>query len=477
MSTPAGLLRAALLFGALLLAGCRSVPTASLENVVPPGTAGFALDPIPTPADATLEPRVALVGEFRVTGGREGEPALRALARMIDAPATEGARAELTLGDLPNGPPESFEITVTLTDEGVSITLLGADPAGRHWAAQTLRQLVCEKDGRRWVRLGRIRDRPAFPFRGNKRPLVWEALYRANFTHEGGDDPELLAVGREHFVAVLSPGGVLDATETGVAAAERFFDEWSGRGCRLFAIEFDDVGFNLDEASRERFGSYGRALSVYLAACRERLRRIDPGATLYWLPQTYWTDDERLPVLARELGEGGGAPPDVGLILTGPEIISDTIDRADIEKAQRAFGLTRKKALVYDNRGREGDHGPLRGRDAALVAQVDAVFGERGEFLNRITRLDWSWNPAAYDPERSLLLACREIVGPAAAPRLKELVLEGPRATGERRRRLYEEVLRLLDPPARAPVRVEEYVDRVRRDIEAAAAFRGRRLD
>jgi hypothetical protein len=270
-------------------------------------------------------------------------------------------------------------------------------------------------------------------------------------------------------VAVLSPGGTLDATATGIARARKFFEAAGAAGVRHFAIEFDDVAFRLTPETEDRFGWYPRAIARYLRTCRNTLHLLYPDAVLYWLPQTYWTNAERLVPFARDIGLAGGLPKDLGLVLTGPDVISDEIRATDIEKARRAFGLVERKVLVYDNRGREGDHGPLRGRGPELLEVADAVFGERGEPLNRLTRLDYAWNPADYDPDRSHLLACREVVGAAAAPALSEFIRRGREGTATRRLALYREACRLLDPPRRAPVTAGDYLPRIWRDVVSRA--------
>ena len=139
---------------------------------------------------------------------------------------------------------------------------------------------------------------------------------------------------------------------------------------------------------------------------------------------------------------------------------------ADIARARRRLGLTETKAVIYDNLGREGDHGPLRGRGADLPAEVDGVFGERGEVLNRITRLDYSWNPNAYDPERSHLLACREVVGAAAAPYLSRLILEADELTPEQAIELLERCRALIDDRRDGPVSAETVVSRIRKSLK-----------
>jgi hyaluronoglucosaminidase len=181
---------------------------------------------------------------------------------------------------------------------------------------------------------------------------------------------------------------------------------------RLFAVKFDDEGFAVTPESELRHGRFAPALVNYLKLVRQGLRRRDADARLYLLPQTYWWNDSRLDVFAASLRAAGGLDEDVGLVFTGPEIVSTAIDADGLAAARRAFGLTETKALLYDNIGREGDWGPLVGRGADLARYADGVFGERGTPLNRLTRLDWLWNPEGYDAEKSWRRAVLELAGP-----------------------------------------------------------------
>ncbi len=416
------------------------------------GTADFALDPIPVPREADLQALVFPVGPVGLTGLRD--PFVeRVLAEIFDAPdlspATESCPTVLRLATLPGAPAEAFEVTILHENDGLEIVLAGADSTGLLWAAETLRQLVCVKDGIRYVRLGAIRDEPGFALRGNKRPRAFESRYRANLSWENDLRPPRP---ERETVPVISPGGVLDATPGGLTPVGEFFDRGLAKGARRFAIEFDDVGYDLTPETRDLYGTYPFALAAFLRESRAMLRARDADAVLYWLPQTYRTSSAKLEPLARSLGLAGGLPDDLGLVLTGPEIISETIRATDIARARSAFGLTARKAVIYDNLGREGDHGPLLGRGPDLLAEVDGIFGERGEVLNRITRLDYSWNPVAYDPGRSHLLACREVVGPAAAPALHRLVTHVGELTPGEAAALLTKIEDLTDPDWNGPV-------------------------
>ena len=313
-----------------------------------------------------------------------------------------------TWRDLPD---EGFVLQIGWIDGETVVLLAGADAVGALWAEEALGQLTwVADDGAEYARDCLVIDAPGFPLRGNKRPRAWERPYRANFAWGARDGADFAA---REMVPFFAPGSPFDATSTGLRAALAYFGPWQQRGARRFAIKFDDVGFALTPSSQLAFGAYPRAVSAYMRALREVLRSVDPDAVLYYLPQTYWWEDPRLPTFSAALRSSGGLERDVGVVFTGPQIVSETIDVAGLTTARAAFGATATPALIYDNLGREGDWGPLVGRDANLVEIADAVFGERGTPPNRLTRLDWSWNPTGYDPERSWKRALLELAGPA----------------------------------------------------------------
>lgn len=339
-------------------------------------------------------------------------------------------------------PAEGYALSVS-SDGGRTVVLAAArDAAGRAWARAALDRVTVERDGRRLVRTCRVLDAPIFPLRGSKRPQPWELAYGANFAWETKDLPEY--AGRDG-VATYAPGNVLDATPAGV---QRILDEWrpaQDRGVRRFCVKFDDVGFEMTDETEARHGTYPSAVRYLVASLRTALRERDPGALLYLLPQTYWWNDRRFGAYARALRSAGGVEPDVGLVLTGPEIISDTIDAAGLAAARGQFGSVETAALIYDNLGREGDWGPLAGRDPLLATLCDGVFGERGTPVNRLTRLDWLWNPQAYDAERSWGRAILELAGPDGFAELRDA------CDAFRRRAPRSEAAALVERFARGP--------------------------
>ncbi len=401
---------------AVAATGCASLRASEPAKVtladldVPVAVRDLVCTVYPRPAEAVYRLDLLDANQARRVGPNDGDVFAEALARRGLTQTWDGL------------PPEGYLLVVDDVDGDPSLLMAARDTRGRRAAFAALRQLGAQHDGRSLVRACRIVDAPGFPLRGSKRLRAWELDYRGNLSwgraKVGASALEAELVDE---VEVVSPGNPLDASDAAVRAVLDRFAAARERGVRRFALAFDDVGFDLTERSRLAFGGYARALRSYLGRVFEGLRKDDARAVLYYLPQTYWWTDARMEPFAGALREAGGLPRELGLVLTGPEVISDTIDTSGLIAARQAFGLTHTRALLYDNRGREGDWGPLTGRDADLVTEADGVFGERGTPVNRLTRLDWSWNPAGYDPEWSWRRAVLELAGPSAYGELLEV--------------------------------------------------------
>ncbi len=306
----------------------------------------------------------------------------------------------------PEVPRGGFVLRARAGPEGTELVEAALSDEGDQMLKRALRQLTVTIDGKRYIRACSVSGEPAFALRGSKRPRAWEQAYGANFVWGRGGD----TVGRES-VAWVAPPHPLDASEAGIDLLVESLERAHSDGVRRFAVKFDDVGFAMTPETRLAYGNYPRALRALLRAVRERMEALSPAAVFYYLPQTYWWNDERLGGFARDLNLAGGLDPRWGLVMTGPQIISETIGPDGLVLARASFGLTNTRSLIYDNLGREGDWGPLTGRNPSLVKFVDGVFGERGTAVNRLTRLDWHWNPLGYDAEWSYRRAVLELAG------------------------------------------------------------------
>lgn len=312
------------------------------------------------------------------------------------------------------------------------ILLAGNTPAADFWALATLGQMVFSDGGAHYVREGRILDYPRFTYRGNKRPRQWEWRYKANYawffsqprfrtkvdlkqyhrraaawTHHG--DP-LRATDAE--MDQLVAGYQHPEKKRRVTGAKDCYDQ----GCREFVLKFDDTSWLLSEATAKKFSAgnaaddYFKALHYFLTGMHRRIKAINRANRVFFMPRPYWFNSFEQREFAEALLSHGPLPKDMGLSVCGPEVISWTIPTACLKDYRELYGLE-GKAQIYDNFGRGGEFFAYRGRDRDLWNEVECIFPERGTPITRITVYDYLWNPEAYDPDRSLRLAVRELAG------------------------------------------------------------------
>jgi hypothetical protein len=315
------------------------------------------------------------------------------------------------------------------------VVLAGNSPTGDFWAAQSLRQMVVAKrDQDRklvgvFIREGTVLDWPSFEFRGNKRPKPWEYRYKANFAwffspelkkgafadhfrvHGGWiHHVDCLNASDQHIDLLVNGGTFTDAKgkPQTMAGAKGAYEQ----GCRLFTLKYDDTGRAMTEETKAKFNDdYFAAQSHFLREMHKRIKALDPANRVYFLPQPYWLNAYDFEEYVGKLRAAGGVPEDMGLTFCGVEVSSQRITERSVEDTMEAFGLTKTKALIYDNLGRGGDLFAIYGRDPNLYKHLSGIFPERGTPVTRITVHDYLWNPEAYDPQRSLKLACRELAG------------------------------------------------------------------
>ena len=296
---------------------------------------------------------------------------------------------------------------------GGLIVLAGNTPMADFWALQTLRQLVAEKGGVRYVRRGMVSDWPTFPKRGNKRPRAWEHRFRANYAWTSvAAKPEFRDVFRVKGAAVRHFKSIDPATPVWMDEIKAWARKAFDGGIREFVLKYDDTGYGMAEATREKFGgNYFAAQQAFLTEMFAAITGFGPDVDVFFMPQPYWVNAHDIIEYGAGLKAAGGLPEGLGLSFCGQEVISTHIPLGCVERAQETLGFTGHKAQIYDNYPRGGDFWAYRGRDPHLSERVECVFPERGTPVTRITVYDYLWNPAAYDPARSLKLACRELAG------------------------------------------------------------------
>ncbi|MBN1844709.1 MAG: beta-N-acetylglucosaminidase domain-containing protein, partial [Sedimentisphaerales bacterium] len=170
-------------------------------------------------------------------------------------------------------------------------------------------------------------------------------------------------------------------------------------GVQWFNIAVDDASEGIDASSQAK-------------VVNEIFRRLclrDPGAQMIFCPTYYWGDGTGakqkpyLEILARQLdGE-------VYLFWTGDAVVGK-ITRPAAERFRRISG---HRLFLWDNYPVNDNQatmhlGPVVDRDADLGAVIDGYMSNphcRQNQMNRLplaTCADYCYNPAAYDPQRSI---------------------------------------------------------------------------
>lgn len=318
------------------------------------------------------------------------------------------------------------------------VMLVGNSPAADFWAFATLRQLIFRYEDGQYLRIATIFDYPAFKFRGNKRPRQWEWRYKANYAWSfaapvANSERRPYANFRWDYFRQHGSwrhyGNRMEATDAEMDQLIEGYEtkdkngrvkkvagakEYYAQGCREFVLKFDDSGWKLSKAAAKKFDTgnpyydYFKALNYFVNGMHRRIKAIDPENRVLFMPRAYWYNCFEQPEFTANLLKHGPLPKDMGLSVCGPEVISWSIPTACMSDFRQLYGFERK-AQIYDNFGRGGEFFAFRERDPDLWTEVECLFPERGTPVTRITVYDYLWNPQAYDPERSLKLALREL--------------------------------------------------------------------
>jgi hypothetical protein len=197
--------------------------------------------------------------------------------------------------------------------------------------------------------------------------------------------------------------------------------EWAqGLGVKWFNISLDDITEGIDASGQ------AKVVNEIL----RRLRAKDPDAQMIFCPTHYWGDGTGekqkpyLEILARELDR------DVYLFWTGNAVVGRITRKA----ADTFRGIAKHRMFLWDNYpvndAQPTMHlGPVIGRDPDLCEVIDGYMSNplcQQNEANRIPMLtcsDYAYNPAAYDPVRSIGQAIVHLADtPAQRDVMRELV-------------------------------------------------------
>jgi hypothetical protein len=192
---------------------------------------------------------------------------------------------------------------------------------------------------------------------------------------------------------------VNDNAPGSVDALFKHYAWMQGLGVKWFNISLDDITQGINASSQARVVN-----EIF-----HRLRAKDPEAQMIFCPTYYWGDgtgkeqQPYLETLARELDK------DVYLFWTGDAVVG-RITRKGADTFRRLCG---HRMFLWDNYPVNDDRptmhlGPVIDRDPDLCEVVDGYMSNplcKQNEINRIpllTCLDYAWNPAGYDPCRSI---------------------------------------------------------------------------
>ncbi len=381
----------------------------------------------------------------KITTGVRGDKALRRWAKKIPHHA------------------EGYYLSVT--PEGIVVA--GADSAGLFYGQQTLRQLQHGDS----VACAEVTDWPVMPERGviegyygnpyshDARLRLFEFMGRNKlnvFVYGPKDDPYhrsqwrasypkdaahqlkalVEAARRNHvkFVWAIHPGGDIRWERADSVALVRKCESMYELGVRSFCVFFDDIS---GEGAR---GEKQAGLLNYLNEAFAK--RHDDVDALMMCPTQYnkgWSGGDYLTTLGTQMDAS------VRVMWTGATVV-DMIDREDMEWINAQLG---RKAYIWLNYPVTDyciDHllmGPTYGNAADIGTMVSGFCSNPMEYceaskLSLFSIADYCWNPEAYDPQASWLLATERMV-PAEVEAFRMFcdnnVDLGPTAHGLRRER------------------------------------------
>jgi hypothetical protein len=211
-------------------------------------------------------------------------------------------------------------------------------------------------------------------------------------------------------------------------------------GVHDFVLSFDDMPTRLTDLNDVlRYGA--SSAPAHMDLTTRLFRRIKKSDT-FWLTAAAYCDahlGDGTGLYSRPFLNGlAGLDRSIGLVWTGPTVLSHSITADDIRNSRTRLGG--RKILLYDNYPVNDDGrrlslglilGPLRNRSADLADQVAAYLAcpmnQMGASrLPLRTVADYLQDPGGYDPDRSWQAAIADLAGndPAALDALKTQSME-----------------------------------------------------
>jgi len=361
-----------------------------------PSPLGFAMEV------RDLFPRV----EFATQMPREADRPVLLILVEGQNDALKGAAG----ADLPSLPSVENELLareryVVLSKEQGGRPLMvsyGATPWGALWGVQTLRQMVFDNQGRRYVRRGSVVDWPTMWFRGGKRCKDWWVRYKGNGRFESWPfEFGLSHVPRSHS---WRPSGKAANVEQHKKALQRAVQDGAG----FFLLDFNDGRFETSDSEEEPFpGDPARTVKYLFEELRKERKRLGSDIRLGYMPVAYTinrgADTEGAKLRAVNALEGVDF-----VMMNGLEVFTYWFPHDGAAAYRDVFGVE-CKLLMYDCQGCRRFLRTPDFRDAQVYKHLHGVSAQKSSPVFFIGLADYTWSPETYDPDRALKLAAREL--------------------------------------------------------------------
>lgn len=331
-------------------------------------------------------------------------------------------------------------------DAKVDVRACGED--GFFYALTTLRRLWADAEGGLVLQKVKIADWPDFPVRGifeggygiwdmegrlntidwmgeaklntyiygpkgdPKIRRQWRALYTDMEMFQFRRIMQALKENHIQFSYVVAPIlGMEYGSDADLKALVRKLRQMQSVGARGFIIAFDDtLGTLYYQRDRERFANLGEAEAYLTTRVHEELKKFDPNVMVGMVPEIYAGVHDM--AYTRSVAK---LPLDIYIGWTGSEIVAPKIDAASMKKFIDFYG---RMPSLGDN---WGSPFPLVGRHADVFKYTTQFlvnpYSLQGELpipdmeaasepelmpIAGAAVAEYSWNPAAYDVEKTL---------------------------------------------------------------------------
>jgi len=392
-----------------------------------------ALREIAAPFAAYCEDELGLARPDKPRDDGAGEEAARLMVRL-------SAGSDRANG-LPAHPrpdhPEGYVLLVQREGDAVVAHVAGNTVKGAQHGLQSLRQLLMEWRGDVIVRSAEIEDWPAIPYRLVKRTGWWldqAVRYKMN----GGTTPiwhnnikrpdrfpewarkqaEQASQRGLYLLGMVEMGYIAHGAPEAVERNVELFRVAYEQGYTHLAMMNDDKPTLADPAARQRFGDYYTTQMHYAQRILAGLREAGYEQRLGFMPNHYYGQG-----VARAWLDaiGGSLPSGLALFWAGTNTPGETLTVDHLRHVKQQVGpehlwfytnwpqAARPQGMRAWNPPRQRAFGE---GDLVELVTVSVDTRRRRFPTSFISMADRLWNPAAFDPDRSLRRATKEVVGP-----------------------------------------------------------------